>query len=232
MSGVNQPRALDLFCGAGGATRGLQMAGFHVTGVDINPQPRYVGDKFCQDNALTFPLEGYDFIWASPPCQAYSVASARWRNSGAKTYPDLLDPTRERIKTARCFYVIENVEGAGRRMKSPFRLCGQMFDIGVVRHRLFEANWFCLVPSHVRCAGAVQGPNGTYKAVTVAGHGGNSRTFKLAAWKEAMGIDWMTRHELTQSIPPAYSEFIGKQAVQCIQNLGVEGEEGEHVDNG
>jgi DNA (cytosine-5)-methyltransferase 1 len=124
--------------------------------------------------------------------------------------------------------VIENVEGARKRMRSPFRLCGQTFGIGVVRHRLFETNWFCLFPPHVRCTGAVtrdlvsvtgHGPPGRhYRAVTVAGHGGNSRAFSLQVWKDAMGIDWMTRNELTQAIPPIYTEVIGERLMSLIAN--------------
>ena len=221
-----KPRLLDLFCGAGGAAKGYQEAGFYVVGVDIKPQPRYCGDEFHQADAMEFPLEGFDAIHASPPCQAYSVGSARWRATGTE-YPDLLDATRDRLIATGRHYVIENVEGARSRMRSPFRLCGQAFGIGVVRHRLFETNWLCLTPVHVRCAGAVQrdlvsvtghGPPGRhYRAVTVAGHGGNSRSFALATWKEAMGIDWMTRDELTQSIPPAYTKFIGEQLMKHLE---------------
>lgn len=88
-----KPRALDLFCCAGGATRGLQLAGFHVTGVDIKPQPRYCGDEFHQADALAFPLHGYDFIWASPPCQAFTAM--RFMPT-AKQYPNLIPETRVR----------------------------------------------------------------------------------------------------------------------------------------
>ena len=219
-----KPRLLDLFSGAGGAAMGYHRAGFEVVGVDIKPQPRYPFE-FIQADAMIFPLDGYDVIHASPPCQAYSIASARWRTNG-KNYPDLLNETRERLITAGVPYVIENVEGARKRMREPFRLCGQTFRIGVVRHRLFETNWLCLTPLHVRCSGAVQrdlvsvtghGPPGRhYRAVTVAGHGGNSRSFALQTWKDAMGIDWMTRDEWTQAIPPAYTEYIGRALMQVL----------------
>ena len=236
-------RVLDLFCGAGGAAMGLHRAWpeAEIVGVDIKPQPRYPF-KFIQADAMEFPLERFDFIWASPPCQAYSVGSARWRKNGSRKYPDLIAPTRQRFKALGVNYCIENVQGAKKFLIEPFQLCGQMFGLGVVRHRLFEANFFVLQPAHPNCFGAViravavgvyggaetfsysakhrrdylsvsgHGPPGRfYRAVTVAGHGGNSSTFRLQAWKDAMGIDWMTRDELTQSGPPAYSEFIARQ---------------------
>lgn len=221
-----KPVLLDLFSGAGGAAKGYQDAGFYVVGVDIKPQPRYCGDEFYQADAMTFPLEGYDAIHASPPCQHYSVASARWRVSGEREYPDLIDETRERLIASGLPYVIENVEGARSRLHEPLRLCGQTFGIGVVRHRLFETNWLCLAPFHVRCISAVQrdivsvtghGPPGRhYRAVTGDGHGGNSRSFALQTWKDAMEIDWMTRDELTQAIPPAYTRYIGAQLMKVL----------------
>jgi len=222
-------RMLDLFCGAGGAAMGYRRAGFtEIVGVDIKPQPRYPFE-FVQADAMTYPLEGFDAIHASPPCQRYSVGSARWRVSGEREYPDLLSATRDRLLAASLPYVIENVEGARKLMREPIRLCGQTFGLGVVRHRLFETNWFCWIPIHVRCAGAVQrdlvsvtgyGPPGRhYRAVTVAGHGGNSRSFTLQSWKDAMGIDWMTRDELTQAIPPAYTEYIGRELRKVLEAL-------------
>lgn len=206
---------------------GYYRAGFtDIVGVDIKPQPRYPF-RFIQADAMTFPLDGFDAIHASPPCQAYSVGSARWRRNGSREYPDLLANTRERLVEARAPYVIENVEGARSLMVEPVRLCGQMFGIGVVRHRLFEMNWFCWSPVHVPCSGAVtrdlvsvtgHGPPGRhYRAVTVAGHGGNSRKFSLSIWKDAMGIDWMKRDELTQAIPPAYTEYIGRHLIAHIE---------------
>src|SRR5579864_4184083 len=101
-------RCLDLFCCAGGATKGLQRAGFHVTGVDIKPQPRYCGDEFHQADALTFPLTGYDFIWASPPCQSYSSAMRHL----ATPQPMLIDAMRARLEASGAAWCIENVLGA------------------------------------------------------------------------------------------------------------------------
>jgi DNA (cytosine-5)-methyltransferase 1 len=207
---------------------GYSRAGFdEIVGVDIKPQPRYPFE-FVQADAMTYPLEGFDAIHASPPCQAYSIASARWRKNGFRDYPDLLDPTRLRLASSGLPYVIENVEGARKRMIEPGRLCGQTFGIGVVRHRLFEINWPMLWPIHIPCSGAVQrdivsvtghGPPGRhYRAVTVAGHGGNSRSFSLQTWKDAMGIDWMTRDELTQAIPPAYTKYVGAQLMIHLEH--------------
>jgi DNA (cytosine-5)-methyltransferase 1 len=219
-------RLLDLFCGAGGAAMGLYRAGFdEIVGVDLKPQPRYPF-TFVQADATTFPLSGFDAIWASPPCQHDSVGSARWRAEG-RTYPNLIPETRKRMFSAPMPFVIENVQGARQKLPGAIVLCGQMFGLGVVRHRLFEANFFMKPPEHPKCAGAVtrdlvsvtgHGPPGRfYRAVTVAGHGGNSRSFKLSVWKEAMGIDWMSRDELTQAIPPAYSEYIGRWLMQACR---------------
>lgn len=194
-------RALDLFCGAGGAARGLQRAGFHVTGVDINPQPNYAGDVFIQADALAYPLEGFDYIWASPMCQKHSWAARRWK----KDWPDQITPIRKRLEASGLPYTIENVVGAP--LINPIRLCGFMFGIKVIRHRLFESNLVIPVPPHPKCSGAVA----RGEACTVVGHGGNSKSYSYADWAEAMGIDWMTKVELTQAIPPAYSFYIAQQ---------------------
>jgi DNA (cytosine-5)-methyltransferase 1 len=95
--------ALDLFCGAGGATRGLQLAGFHVTGIDSKPQPRYIGDAFIQADALNSPvdLRRFDFIWASPPCQAFTaLRHLQTTMHGPKDYPNLIPQTRELLNRA------------------------------------------------------------------------------------------------------------------------------------
>ena len=198
-------RAVDLFCGAGGATKGLQNAGFHVTGVDIKPQPRYCGDVFFQADALEFPLEGFDFVWASPPCQHATMMLNHGLTDMSK-HPALIRPTRSRLIRSGVAYVIENVVGA--ELLSPFLLCGAMFNLRVMRHRLFEASFPVLTPPHPKHdpRGAIRktGDGGYY--YRVYGH----ETGK-AQWGEAMGIDWMRSPELAQSIPPAYSEWIARQ---------------------
>lgn len=195
-------KALDLFCKAGGVTKGLQRAGFHVTGIDIEPQSNYCGDAFIQADALSLPVDpaAFDFIWASPPCQAYSWSARRWHDVPRA---DLVEPTRLLLEASGKPYCIENVPGAP--IRADIVLTGTMFGLGVIRRRHFETSWFCLSPPPVRKRGSVR--SGEF--VTVAGHGGDGRA-ALHLWKEAMGIDWMTREELVEAIPPAYAEFIGR----------------------
>ena len=209
-------KILDLFCGAGGAAMGLHRAGFEITGIDINPQPNYPFD-FIQADALEFDLDGYDAYWSSPPCQCYSFAARRWRNNGIN-YPDLIKKTRKRLLDSSKPFVIENVVGAP--LRKDLILCGEMFGLNVIRHRIFEFSRSFVVPQpkHKKHKGLVR--DGYY--VTVAGHGGNDskhnychlnclppKTSKLGVWQHAMGIDWMTKQELTQAVPPAYAEYIG-----------------------
>lgn len=201
--------ALDLFCGPGGATRGLQNAGFKVLGVDINRQLRYCGDWFVQADALSLPIEflrRFDFIWASPPCQAYSIASQSRRNEGHE-YPDLLAPTRAMLEASGVPWVIENVPGAP--MRGDLSICGCQVGLELRRKRWFETSWkhFDLAhPCHH------MGP-----VVSVVGHGTPSWVRQklgfnpsIKHYRSAMGIDWMNRGELSLSIPPAYSEFIAR----------------------
>jgi DNA (cytosine-5)-methyltransferase 1 len=210
-----KPRALDLFCGAGGATRGLQMAGFHVTGVDIAPQPRYCGDAFFQGDALQFPLQGFDFIWASPPCQAYSPASWTRRVRQGWVFPDLVAAVRIKL-AGRCF-VIENVPAAPLRAPA-ITLCGLTFDLPLIRHRVFESSVHLLAPSHIRHR---RGAGIRGEIFTVCGRSRSAinrhkkstpyHTASVPEAKRAMGIDWMTYHEMAEAVPPAYAEYIGAQ---------------------
>lgn len=206
-----RPRLLDLFCGAGGAGMGYHRAGFDVTGVDINPQPHYPFE-FIQADALGLDpkwVASFDAIHASPPCQRYSTASKRW-NGRAEMHPDLIVPVRAMLEKTVRPWVIENVPGAP--LVEPVTLCGSSFGLGVRRHRLFESN----VPiSGTDCAHEAQPKkypiydHGRWYMSSVChvyGHGGGK---SKGNWKEAMGIDWMTNRELAQSIPPAYTEWIG-----------------------
>ena len=239
----SRPRLLDLFCGAGGATKGYQRAGFYVVGVDIKPQPHYCGDEFYQADALTYPLEGFDAYHASPPCQRYSTMTKKWGRQ--EQHPDLIAPVREELEALEVPFVVENVEGAP--LKNPTMLCGSMFGLGAIpeyhcdcggfpfeyelgkygcpnccggkvarlvnkyqlrRHRLFETSWGYVFPP-ASCAHSGL-------ALPVYGHaGGQSKRDGLKfpgtdAWREGMGIDWMTGKELAEAIPPAFTEYIGK----------------------
>ncbi len=205
-----QPRALDLFCGAGGATKGLQRAGFHVTGVDIRPQSRHCGDVFIQADAMTFPLDGFDFVWASPPCQRYTCLRSVFDSS---KYPDLIAPVRERLDASGLPYVIENVVGAP--LREDLMLCGNAFGLRSYRHRVFESNISLRSMDHPKHGTPVnrKGQNrrshwNTGGFVTVVGDIGSY------IGPEAMGIDWMTGNELSQAIPPVYAEYIGKQILE------------------
>ena len=205
-----RPRLLDLFCGGGGAALGYHRAGFEVVGIDIRPQHNYPFESI-QADAMTYPLEGYAAIHASPPCQAYSIAA---KGTG-KTYPDLLDATRQRLIDSGALWVIENVPGAP--MRADIRLCGCMFGLKVRRERWFETSWHhfelrqpCL-------------HDGT--AITVVGHGTPTwtrlrlgRNVLTAECRAAMGIDWMTRAELSQAIPPAYTGYVGQRMIEHLRS--------------
>lgn len=210
-------RILDLFCGAGGAAMGYHRAGFHVTGVDINPQPRYPF-TFIQADAMTYPLDGFDAIHASPPCQAYSVTRHAW--NARKDHPDLLAPTRDRLLAAGIPWVIENVPGAP--MDALVMLCGSSFGLGtgeyqLRRHRWFEPSpgWWLLSPpcQHNGPVIGIYGDHGRDRRRSSPRFG---RYFTMAERREAMGIDWMARDELGQAIPPDYTEYIGGYLMEYL----------------
>jgi len=218
---MNKPKLLDLFCGAGGASMGYYRAGFEVEGVDIKPQPHYPF-KFYQADALEFLLEGYDAYHASPPCQFCSLASVIHRNRG-REYPNLIEAIRFRLVFTGKPLVIENVPPAAGFMIEPFTLCGVMFGLGVFRHRCFETNFSIDCPKHIKHSGKI----GAGKYFSVAGGAGRWKSWGTVyrnvskgtrdQWREAMGIDWMLRSELTQAIPPAYTEYIGKYLLEAIK---------------
>lgn len=190
---------------------GYHRAGFDVVGVDIKSQPRYPFE-FHQGDALEWPLEGFNAIHASPPCQRYSAMSA-CRPGLSGDYPDLIAPIRERLVTAAAIWVIENVPRAP--LLSPILLCGRMFDRLLYRHRLFESSVCLKAPRHpvhdIRGGGA-----GHWKAGEIISVSGNCAPVELA--RSAMGIGWMRRGELAESIPPAYTEFIGKQLMAYLKS--------------
>jgi DNA (cytosine-5)-methyltransferase 1 len=209
-----KPRLLDLFCGAGGAAMGYHRAGFEVVGVDIKTQARYPFE-FVQADALEFLAalsdldRAFDAIHASPPCQAYSMAN---RNNGsAHRHPQLIEPTRAGLIASGLPYVIENVEGAP--LLEAIRLCGASFGLGTPemslrRHRRFE----CSFPTGMTpaCSCGQKLSIGVYGNGTPQWHRKKlGRNVLADEWREAMDCPWMVKSELSQAIPPAYTEHIG-----------------------
>jgi DNA (cytosine-5)-methyltransferase 1 len=205
---TRQPRLLDLFCGAGGAAMGYHRAGFDVVGVDIMPQPRYPFE-FHQGDAMTWPLDRFDAIHASPPCQDHTRQYVP-REHGTGW---MLAGTRARLAAQTAPWVIENVPGAP--MRADYRLCGCMFNLPrLARERWFETSWYafdlrppCHHPETVISVTGTGTPTGTWKVYGA---------LKLADFSSAMGIGWMTRAELSQAIPPAYTEYIGGQLIDHL----------------
>jgi len=197
--------ALDLFCCAGGSAMGLHLAGFDVVGVDIKPQPRYPF-PFIQADVMQIDFSRFDLVWASPPCQRYSCLT---KPQHKDRHPDLIAPIREKLKASGPLYVIENVPRSP--LNTTLKLDGTMFDgLKVIRERWFETNFYVQALKSTAYRGMVK----EGKAVSVHGGGCRHRKDKhtTAAFSEAMGIDWMTRAEIVESVPPAYAWHIGAWA--------------------
>jgi len=209
-------KALDLFCGAGGISMGLHLAGFEVTGVDLSPQPHYPF-TFLQGDALEADLTGYDLVCASPPCQRHSCLQHRT----GLDYECFIERTRQKLKAWGGSYIIENVVGAP--LINPVRLCGSAFGIGVRRHRIFESNRPIV---GVTCRHDLQpepldvtGTGSRRKGDRMDGKGGNSRKPRnLQEARDAMGMQWAPRIGISQAIPPAFSEYLGLQIIDMLRS--------------
>lgn len=219
-----------MYCGAGGAAYGYHLAGFgDITGIDNRPQPRYPY-RFIEADALEYlAAHGgeYDFIHASPPCQGYSIMrNLPWLRG--RDYPLLIMATIELLDRLGKPYALENVMGARRGAPGLSRrgldahglaagwLCGSMFSLPFYRHRLFATNWFWLAPGHPAHRQVIGGQRARSTLTHWQGNGAQSAGVGIghaAGWRlaaEAMGIDWMRRDELTQAIPPAYTQYVGQ----------------------
>lgn len=221
-------RLLDLFCCAGGAAMGYHRAGFtEIVGVDIAHQSRYPFE-FVRGDALEYvAAHGHEFdaIHASPPCQAYSEATPMQSRGN---HPDLIEPTRGLLQAIGKPYVIENVENARHLLINPVKLCGTMFGLSIWRHRYFEI-WpdvWALTPTckHDRRPITVHSGSHTRKTWEPVRVTGGARTgvrpresVDVVRW--AMEIDWMVQEELTEAIPPAYTEWIGRHLLEAMRNV-------------
>lgn len=215
--------ALDLFCKAGGAGAGLARAGFRVVGVDREPQPNYPFE-FVQADAYEYMSRPDrvrpDFIWASPPCQGRTAYKRRPGHVRPVDTDGNIARTRDMLRAAGVPYVIENVPGAP--LEDPVRLCGSMFDetVNVRRHRIFESSFPMPQPAcqHSRARGSF--PQATNRK-------NRRKTVEVGVWRipldiqrQAMGIGWMTLEELSEAIPPAYAEWIGRHALAHLEGRG------------
>ena len=202
-------RLLDLFCCQGGAGVGYARAGFDVIGVDIAPQPRNPHPMIVAD-AMALPVEFirmFDAVHASPPCQAYTQAQRIQK----RDHPDFIGPLREKLKLAGIPYVIENVPGSPLEPSRTVMLCGSMFGLKVYRHRKFECSfpaWAPPHPPHTAPQVKMGRPVRQGDFIQVVGNFSN-----VAYARQAMGIDWMSRDGLRESIPPAYTEHLGNQMI-------------------
>lgn len=227
---MSAPWIVDACCCDGGATRGYQLAGFRVLGIDINDQPNYCGDDFVRGDAVTFVREnGHRFAanCGSPPCQSYSNLNAY----NHKTYPDLIAPLREAMRHAGRPYVIENVAPAAHKLVNPITLCGPMFGLTVYRHRLFEASFPIDPPyecdnrrdGHHQWLCARNGYLPTPERPFMSIHGGKHSRAWVEKAAQVMGVQWMTEADtqtairsVCESIPPAYATHIGLKLERAL----------------
>jgi len=206
-------RVLDLFCGGGGGAMGYYYAGYEIVGVDNQPQPHYpflfvLGDALCY--AVLHGRE-FDLIHASPVCKGYSSITKIAGTQG--NYRDSIGITRQVLQWIGKPYIIENVPGAP--LINPIMLCGTMFGLNVIRHRLFECNppiWFapatCQHTKRVVKAG--RRPNRNKHYASVVGHFSD-----VEFAQHSMGIDWLGQRGLAQAIPPMFTKWLGNQMARA-----------------
>jgi DNA (cytosine-5)-methyltransferase 1 len=225
---MSRPRLLDLFCGGGGCSVGYERAGFDVVGVDAVDQP-YYPFEFIRADAMTFPLDGFDVVHASPPCQAYSIT----RHAHQVEHPDLVPAMLDRLRAWGGEWIVENVVGAP--LPDAVTLCGSMFDmqtwdhyigqmVQLKRHRLFQSSALLLAPGpcrHVkgmRVGGVYGGAWSKNRSLdpTIKRTGGYAPPDDVQ--RELMGIDWMPRRYLNQAIPPRYTEHLGRQLLAALDS--------------
>lgn len=220
-------RLLDLFSCAGGAAEGYHRAGFEVVGVDIAEQPNYPFEHRVADALEVLDdldwVGTFDAIHASPPCQGYLNLAAANRALGRRVEHDrLIAEVRERLLAHGLPYVIENVADAKAELRNPIRLCGSSFGLPIQRHRLFESSeplvgidcnhrWQRVPRYWTGFRPKGREPKKS-TVVQVYGNGGDQHE-----WGPAMGIDWMTGRELAEAIPPAYTEFLGRQLLRFVE---------------
>lgn len=204
-------KIVDLFCCCGGASTGLYNNGKNeITGIDLTCDHEYpYFGIFCQDVLKLKPsfFDNFDLIWASPPCQQFSIGSKRWLNKGYIMPPNLIPETRELLNKTNKPYIIENVPNAP--LRKDLILCGEMFGLRVIRHRIFELGngVKCLQPPHIKHKPRIDSKHSYYSQI--AGHGGDSYSYKIQDWQKDIGIDWVNDKEhLVEMIPPSYSNYI------------------------
>ena len=199
---------------------GYHRAGFDVVGVDIKPQPHYPFEFHQADvMAVDWPVDEFDAIHASPPCQAYAGLAAK-----DGRHPRLIEPVRDRLVSSGLPWVIENIVGAP--VRTTVQLGGSMFGLNVRRHRLFESSELLFGPP--LCAHddqdeirAYYGKKGWLVWTPAAANVRDAARSPLLRGSpemaaDDMGIDWMTWDELREAIPPAYTEWIGAQLLTCL----------------
>lgn len=223
-------RILDLFCGAGGAAMGYHRAfpDADIVGVDIAPQPRYPF-RFIQADAIDYlrsfnGAELGDLVHASPPCQAHTTMSNRHRGQGGKadSHTDFITNVRWWLVLRGVPFVIENVAGARKELRNPITLQGGMFGLGVERPRLFECSFPVVPPPYRKCVNpvGVYGQHHDGRRLWTRKDGSVQRAAaSLAEGQRAMGIDWMEWRELAESIPPAYTQWIGEQFAHHLEEI-------------
>jgi DNA (cytosine-5)-methyltransferase 1 len=204
-------KLLDLYCKAGGAAMGYHRAGFDVVGVDIEPQKNYPF-KFVQADAIEFLIDvgsEFDAIHASPPCQAYS----KTQKLQGRRHPELIEPTRKALEMVGRPWIIENVPESP--LRDPVLFCGASFGLRTYRHRLFETSFGIVAPQHFPHMKPTAKMGRRPKIGEMIHVVGNFSGVSIA--REAMGIDWMTRNEMSEAIPPVYTEWIGRQLLSQIE---------------